>query len=69
MKLEGNNKKLEYLLEMVEKGKGISLSQISKQFGVSKRTAKRMIAGLRDKGYEIKYCKELVKFFINDKEG
>jgi len=54
--------KFEYLLELIEKGQCFSLEQISRKFLCSKRTVKRMMAQLRNSGYEIKYCRTTRKF-------
>jgi len=65
MKFIERKQKLEYLLEMTEKGRCQSLTQIADKFEVSKRTAKRMIAELREEGADIKYCRVLKNFYIN----
>lgn len=63
MRFIERKQKIEYLLEMIEKGRCISLQQISEKFECSTRTAKRFIADLREEGHEIKYSKKLKKFF------
>ena len=55
--------KLEYLLEMIEKGRCISTIQISDKFNCSERTIRRMIDELRWIGHDIQYCKVNKKFF------
>lgn len=65
MKFLERKQKMEYLLEMIEKGRCISLSQIADKFEVSRRTVKRMIAELREEGHYIKYCKFQKKFRLN----
>jgi len=67
MRFIERKEKLEYLLEMIEKGRCLSISQISDKFGVSKRTAKRMISYLREEGYEILYCKVTSKFALKER--
>ena len=68
MRFIERKEKLEYLLEMIQKGRCLSISQISDKFGVSKRTAKRMISYLREEGYEILYCRVNSKFYINKED-
>lgn len=64
MRFIERKKKLEYLLEMIEKERCTSLSQIADKFEISKRTVKRMIAELREEGYVIKYCRLSGKFCL-----
>ncbi|QMU65296.1 MAG: HTH domain-containing protein [Flavobacteriaceae bacterium] len=66
MKFIERKQKLDYLLEMIQNGRCFSLSQISGKFEVSKRTAKRMIACLREEGYKIIYCRVTGKFWIKE---
>ncbi|QDH79118.1 HTH domain-containing protein [Echinicola soli] len=67
MRFIERKEKLDYLLELIEKGRCISLSQVANNFEVSRRTVKRMIAELRDQGYKISYCKVSMRFFLNEK--
>jgi len=57
--------KLDYLLEMIEKERLISLKQAAEKFECSKRTIKRMISDLRNMGYDITYCKRRKRFYKN----
>ncbi len=59
-------KKLNYLLEMIDKGRCLSLKQIAYKFECSERTVKRLLANLRDEGHEIKYCYATRKFYIEN---
>ena len=68
MKFTQRKRKLEYLLEKIQKGRCLSLEGIASGFHVSKRTAKRMIAELREEGHFIVYCKSSKRFCIEDKE-
>ena len=63
MKFIERKEKQNYLLELIEKGRCISLQQIAIKFECSERTVKRMLSELRDEGHKIKYCKYLKKFF------
>ncbi len=58
------SEKLDYLLEMVEMGRFISIQQVSEKFNCSKSTIKRMLNILRIKGYNIKYCRIERKFYL-----
>ena len=48
---------------MIEKGRCVSIQQISVNLSCSKRTATRMIAELREDGNYIKYCTKNGKYF------
>lgn len=63
MRFIERKQKLEYLLEMIEKGRYVSLQQISVNLSCSRRTATRMIAELREDGNCIKYCTKNSKYF------
>ena len=54
-------KRLDYLLEMIEKGRCISIKETSKKFNCSNSTVKRMITNLREEGHDIQYCKNSKK--------
>lgn len=56
--------RLNYLLEMIEKGQLLSLKQASEKFDCSKRTIRRMISMLRERGYQIKYSRRNMKYII-----
>jgi len=49
--------KINYLLEMIEKGRLTSLQQAAEKFDCSQSTIKRMLSLLRGKGYVIYYCR------------
>jgi predicted DNA-binding transcriptional regulator YafY len=66
MKFIERKQKLDYLLEMIQKGSCQSLTQIADKFEVSKRTAKRMISNLKEEGADIKYCRVSKKFCVNE---
>lgn len=55
--------KLNYLLEMIEKGRLTSLQQAAEKFDCSERTIQRMINILREQGYQIIYSKSDKKYF------
>ncbi len=53
---------MEYLLEMIEKGRCLSIAQVSSKFNCSTRTVKRMISELKEEGHDIRYCCTSRKF-------
>jgi len=57
-------KRLDYLLEMIEKGQCISTNQLADKFDCSTRTIERMINELRNEGLNIKYCSTSKKYRI-----
>lgn len=63
MRFIERKKRLEYLLEMIEKGQCISLSQVSTKFECSASTVKRMLNLLREEGHKVEYCKKNGKFY------
>jgi len=62
MKFLERKEKNNYLLEMIEKDRCISLKQVADKFGCSKRTVKRMLSELKDEGHNIKYCNAIKRF-------
>ncbi len=67
MKFTERKRTLEYLLETIQKGRCVSLSQIALRLNVSSRTVKRMLAQLREEGHFIVYCKSSRKFYLKEK--
>ncbi len=59
------SERMDYLLEMIQKGRLLSLGEAADKFECSERTIKRMLCNLRMKGHEIKYCKRNRKFFTD----
>ncbi len=62
MNFRERKERLDYLLEMVEKGQCVSLIQVAEKYNCSTRTVKRMIAELKEYGHQIEYCSCLKKF-------
>lgn len=60
------NDRLTYLLERIERGALSSPHQMAENFQCSERTIRRMISRLRDKGFEIEYCKSQKKYYLNN---
>ncbi|MBS1526464.1 MAG: HTH domain-containing protein [Bacteroidetes bacterium] len=61
-------KRLAYIIELIEKNRFRSLEAVAKSFGCSSRTIKRMIAHLRESGHEIQYDRLEKKYFIKKSE-
>ena len=57
-------KRLNYVLELIKKGRFGSLEAAAKRFGCSGRTIKRMINILREKGNDIQYDRRKKIYFI-----
>jgi biotin operon repressor len=58
--------RLVYLKELIEKGRITSPEQICSKFECCDKTARNMINRLRERGYEIKYCKNSKKYYLNN---
>ncbi|WP_345952980.1 hypothetical protein [Mucilaginibacter sp. PAMB04168] len=57
-------KRLNYILELMSKGRFGSLEAAALRFGCSSRTVKRMLNVLREKGHDIRYNRQQKKYFI-----
>jgi predicted DNA-binding transcriptional regulator YafY len=66
MNYREKTKKLNYLLEKIQKGNCTSLDIIANGFNCSKRTVARMINDLKEDGYNIKFCKSQNKYFVEN---
>lgn len=60
------SERLDYLLEMIEKGRISSPEQIAQKFNCCDKTARNMVNRLREKGYNIKYDKVSEKYFMKN---
>jgi len=58
------SKRLEYLLEMIEKGQVSSPKNVAEKFGCAEKTIRNMINCLREKGLDIEYYKSDKKYFL-----
>ncbi|MEQ8573367.1 HTH domain-containing protein [Fulvivirga sp.] len=58
------SKRLNYLLELVEKGKLQSPDQLTNKFDCSERTVRKMINDLRELGHDIKYSRRTMKYSL-----
>lgn len=63
-----HEKRLNYLLELIEKNRLCSLADVAKSFSCSTRTLKRMIAQLRLQGHKVQYNRFEKKYFIKKDE-
>ena len=63
MRFLERKKKLDYLLESIEKGRIISLDNVADKFECSTRTVKRLLSDLREDGHPVRYDKRGKKFF------
>ncbi len=59
-------KRLEYLLELIEKGKLSSPHDLTERFECTERTIRKMICDLRNDGHQIKYSRKCFKYFIEE---
>ena len=68
MDFRSYEKRLDYILELIDKNRLRSLKDAAIKFSVSTRTLKRMINHLRDKGHDIRYDRLEKKYFIKKEE-
>jgi len=61
-------KRLEYVLELIQKNRFRSLEATATRFECSTRTIKRMINNLRDQGHLIEYDRLQKKYILKKKE-
>lgn len=61
-------KRLDYILELVQKNRFRSIEAVAKRFEVSTRTIKRMLNHLRDQGHHIQFDRQQKKYFIKKPE-
>lgn len=59
-------KRLEYLLELIEKEQVNSPNQVAIMFECSEKTIRNMINCLRRRGNNVKYCKCSRKYFLEN---
>jgi len=60
------SERLDYLLELIEKSSVSSPKQIANKFNCCDKTARNMINVLREKGYDIVYCRYSKKYLLNN---
>ena len=59
------SQRLEYLRELIEKGRLSSPNDLVDIFGCSERTVRKMINNLREEGHCIKYSRRNMRYFID----
>ncbi len=59
------SERVEYILELVKKEQLCSPKELAKKFDCSEKTIRNMINFLRDKGFDIQYCKKRKKYFLH----
>ncbi len=57
-------KRLEYLLEIIEKGQALSPTILANKFNCSEKTIRRMINDLRMIGHDVSFCRKKMIYFI-----
>jgi predicted DNA-binding transcriptional regulator YafY len=60
--------RLNYVLELIEKNRFISVESAAQRFSVSTRTVKRMLDHLREQGHDIQYDRTKKKYSIKKDE-
>lgn len=68
MDYETYQEKTNYLLEMIRKGRLISLSEAAGKFECTTRTISRMLARLRRQGHPVHYDRSLRRFVLKDQK-
>lgn len=61
-------KRLEYILELIEKNRFRSIASIASNFSCSTRTVKRMLSHLRETGHDIRYDRLEKKYYLRKSE-
>jgi predicted DNA-binding transcriptional regulator YafY len=64
MDFRSYEKRLDYILELIQKNRLRSLQSVADKFDCSTRTIKRMLNHLRDRGHDIQYDRLQKKYFI-----
>ena len=59
-------KRLNYLEELIRKGRIDSPHSAARIFNCTEKTIRNMINTLRDKGCQVEYCRKSMKYFINN---
>lgn len=68
MNYRSYEKRLDYLLELIQKNRLRSIEDLAHRFDCSTRTIKRMIGHLREKGHQIRYDRQQNKYLIDPVE-
>lgn len=60
------SERLEYLIDLIRKERIGSPKIVAERFGCSEKTIRNMINCLRNKGFEITYCKYNKKYLLKN---
>jgi DeoR/GlpR family transcriptional regulator of sugar metabolism len=60
------SERLDYILDLIKKESLCSPKEIAERFQCSEKTVRNMINCLREKGFEIDYCKCNKKYFLKN---
>ena len=60
------SERLDYLLDLIKKERVDSPKIAAEKFDCSEKTIRNMINKLREKGFEIEYCKDSKKYFLRN---
>lgn len=66
MNYKSYSERLDYLLELIKKGNISSPKQIAQKFNCCDKTARNMVNTLREKGYDIEYCRIRAIYFVKN---
>ncbi len=58
------SQRLDYLLEIIQKGQLSSPYDLTNKFECTERTARKMISDLRRKGHQIKYSRKELRYAL-----
>ncbi len=61
-----NFRKMNYLIELLQKGNAGNSKDIARRITVSERTVKRKLAECRDLGYDVQFDRKLKSYYIKD---
>jgi len=61
-------KRLDYIVELINKNRFRSIEDAARRFSCSTRTIKRMLNNLREQGHQIRYDRLQKKYFIKKDE-
>lgn len=69
MKFNDKKRKLDLLLELIQKGRARNTKELSIKLDVSSRTVRRCIDELRDQGYPISFITDRNGFYLIDNKS
>ena len=60
------SQRMKYLLELIKKGRLSSPYDLTKKFECTEKTVRKMINDLRKEGHQIKYCRKIFQYFVEN---